>query len=433
MSSFRQITLQAPATNTTQNYTVSGFGTPQAADIMSSWSSDSSWKNDGNIGFGFWDGTDQNVAGAGWEDEGTPGSSNTRHYSDSSNCVWTIVVGASANKRKASITNTVTDGVEITWTGDDPSTTRPYVTVTLINGINGAKTGHRTASKSVDGTTQTTTSGITPKLVQFSGRRSDTATGSSSEPGFFMGYACDNGSSIDQGVVAWRNRDQDPTDCNGTISNAYCITSDVSTGGFLNGEIEMTTMTSGSFTTTTRDNVPVVSSHFYLALDFDESVVGWDAGTPTSSGDWDPFTAGFAPQWTFMFPTAFEAINTAYGSSESGVESMHIYSANDNGEEDSHSMTMENGSTGAGNMFAQSRYDNRFEINDVSATPTSINLVNGNSPTFDSTGIVFADANFSHDAGDAHQVIGFFVGTATNLGGHGLGRGIARGIGRGIG
>ena len=404
----RQVTLRAPDTNEAQNFTVSGFGTPQAAIIMSSWSADSTWQNGGNIGLGFWDGTNQNVCGAGWQHGGTPGSSNSRHYSDAALCVWAIVVGSSSDERKAAITDTITDGIELTWTGSSPANARPYVTVILMNGLNGVQTGHRTASKSINGETETATAGITPKLILLSGRRSDTATGGSNSPGWWTGFACYNGSSINQGCVAWRNTDGNPTDCNGSVRNDYCITSDMSTGGLVNGPIEMTAMESGSFTTTTRVNAPIVSSHFYLALDFDESVVGWDAETPTSSGDFDPYTASFTPQWAFMFPTGFASINTSYGGDQDGPESMQLYSVVDEtGEEASHCMTMENDSTVS--LFSQSRYDNRLEINEVTSTPTSDNLVNGDSPTFDPSGIVYADIDFTHDAASGHQIIGFFV------------------------
>jgi hypothetical protein len=410
----RQATLQAPATNTTQNYTVSGFGAPQAAIILSCLGNDGAWKNDASIGLGFWDGTNQNVTGCGWDNASDPGNSRGRQYSDASNVVWTIYNSPSSNKRKASITDTVTDGVELTWTGTDIDE-RPRVTVILIRGINGAQTGHRTADKSIDGTTQTVTAGMTPKLVILAGRRSDTATGQGSTASWFHGFACDNGSSIDQGVVGWRNSDGDPTDCNGQVNDGYCIVGDVGTFGQLSGPIEMTTMTSGSFTTTTRLSIPVFSSHHYLALDFDEDVVGWDAATPTSAGDFDPFTASFTPQWAFMFPTGFQVLDTSYSGGDDGVEAMGLYSVNDDGEEDGHYVTMENGSTGAGSMFGQSRRDTRFEINEVAAS-ASANLVNGDSPTFDATGIVYSDANFSHD-GNQHQVLGFFVAASADTGG----------------
>ena len=41
--------------------------------------------------------------------------------------------------------------------------------------------------------------------------------------------------------------------------------------------------------------------------------------------------------------------------------------------------------------------------------PDPENQIVGSSPTFDSTGILYADANITHDAGQTHQVVGFFV------------------------
>lgn len=403
----RQTTLQAPATNTTQNYTVTGFGTPTAALITFSKSNDSAWASHAQVGIGFWDGTDNKCVQGGWETGVSPGTSSSRHLSNGAACVSVSKDSGSVGSRTASITSTVTDGVQITWAGADTSI-RPFVTVMLINGINGAKCGHRTVTQTVDVATTTSGLGITPKLVFFAGRRSSTETGSGSQPGVFWGFACDNGTTYDQGYVGWRNSDIDPTDCNGRVSASYCYVTDVGNTGAASGQLELTNMASGSFETTVRLNTGIFTAHMYFALDFDESVVGWGAATPTSAGDFDPFTASFTPQWTFMFPTGHSSMDTSYSGTQDGQQSMGFYSAVDQtGEEDGHYGIMENGSTGVNSQFAQSRYDNRFEINTVT-TGAANNLLNGNSPTFDSTGIVFADANFAHNA-TSRQVIGFFV------------------------
>ena len=393
---------------------MAGFGTPQAVIAIYSRGSTGTWGDHGSCGLGFWDGSNQNTCQAGWENAASPGTSSSRHLTDGSNLVSIARDNPEIGSRTASITSTTTDGVTITWAGGNTGI-RPYTTIILINGINGAVTGHRTASKTIDGTTTTSGLGITPKLILFAGRRSDVATGSSSEPGVFWGFACDNGSTYDQGAFGIRNRDIDPTDCNGTIHNNYACMSDVSTGGADNGAIEVTDMASGEFTTTTRNNAPVVSSHHYLALDFDESVVGWDAGTPTASGDWDPFTASFTPQWAFMFTSAHAAINTSYGGTQEGQQGMGVYSVNSSGDEDGHYSVMENGSSGAGTMYGQHKHDTRFDtVTVVSSAATSRAF--GDSPTFDSSGIVYADADFTHHS-TTRQVVGFFVEEDSGSGG----------------
>ena len=437
----RQATLQAPNTNTTQNYTVSGFGTPTAAIIMWSKGNTAAWGNDGNIGMGFWDGTDQRCVTAGYDHGDTLDSGSGRQAWDPANVVWMIINGGSTNERKASITGTVTDGLTLTWTGEAPSTVRPYVTVILINGINGAKTGFRTASDTDTGTTQTTTTGITPKLILFAGRLSASDTAShGSGPRVMFGFACNNGSTIDNYTHGLQNRhDLNPTDCNGAVRDDGCFFLDYAS----NNWCAVTTMTSGSFTTTSDINGTVfASSHHYLALDFDESVVGWGGATPTTSGDWDPFTASFTPQWAFMIPTGFAALNTNYGADQDGVESHHLYSVIKNPassaaiDEDSHNVVIENGSTTT--VYAQSRHDTTLRIDRVSGTPGIENFIIGSNPTFDSSGIVYADADITHDIGQAHQVVGFFVeeGASTTSGlpsYRGSNRGVARGVARGVG
>lgn len=408
----RQVTLQAPDTNTTQNYTVSGFGTPQAAIILYCSGGNQSWSNNANLGMGFWDGTNSTCVTGGWEDNGSPGSFDSQHATSDSEVLWVIWNGTSINHRKATVSGTTTDGITLSFTGTSPASVRPYVTVILLKGLNGVQCGFRVASKTVDATTQTTTTGMTPKLVITASRRSDTVDGSSSDFSVHWGFAAGTGAT-DQFVVGWRNKDTDPTDCNGQVKSGWCATSDLSTSGGMPAGFEMTTMTSGSFTTTTRGAVPGFSTHAYLALDFDESVAGWSSATPTTSTNWDPYAASFTPQWAFMFPTGFGALNTSYGGGQDGVETSGIYSVNSSSEEDGHYITMENGSTGAGTMFGQARYDDRLEINEVTATPSSSALVTGVTPTFDSSGIDYSNANFTEDFGTAHQVIGFFVQEAT--------------------
>lgn len=414
----RQVTLQAPATNTTQNYTVSSFGTPEAAIVLFSNNSSGSWVTDGVLGMGFWDGSNNKVAMVGIDDGDTTGANNSQWGVDGSNVVWTLYDGSSPNMRKASVTGTVTDGLTLTWTGSD-TVKRPYVTVILLKGLNGVKAGFRAPTQGIDETTITSTTGITPKLVLFAGGRSSVEDTNASEASIFMGFACDNGSTIDQGCVSWRMNDTNPTDWEGQINNGYCVTSDIGNNGVLNGANECTAMAADSFTTVMRLTDPIVSGHVYLALDFNESVVGFDAATPSASGDWDPFTASFMPQWAFMFPTAYDTMNQAEGGAQDGVESFGLYSVidadadGDTDDEDGHYATSENGATT--NHFAESRHDTRFEINQVTGTPTSANLVNGNSPTFDATGIVYADANFTHDT-TARQVVGFFVERTQVLG-----------------
>jgi len=411
----RQVTLQAPATNTTQNYTVSGFGTPEAAIILSSSGSSGSWTNNGMLGLGFWDGTNQNVTGMGYTNGDTLDGGAGRQFWSPTDVVWYCVNGSSTNVRQATVTNTVTDGIELTWSGTSTGV-RPYVTVILFKNLNGAQTGFRTASDTDTGTTQTTTTGITPKLILFAGRLSDVSSeGSGSTPRTYFGFACDNGATIDNYSVGWRQRhDTNPTDMNGQVLSDACIPFDVGTFGTVTNSCAVTAMTSGSFTTTSTIGETVfASSHNYLALDFDESVVGFSAATPTSAGDFDPYTASFQPQWFFAFPTGFAATDTAYSDDQDGVEGHHIYSVNKFAEEDSHNAIIENGSTDVTLIYSQGAHYSGLQINRVSATPGPEDLITGSSPSFDASGVVYTDANFSHDTGQAHQIIGFFVGDET--------------------
>ena len=415
--------LRALGTNDPQNFEVSGFGTPEAAIILSSGTSSGSWNVDGVVGMGFWDGTNMGYAGEGYDHGNDVGSSDSSRQSTSdAYVVWWNVKGTANNIRRATVSGTATNGITLTWSGDNTGI-RPYVTVILLKGLNGAQVGHRTANTVDQGTTQTTTSGITPKLILFAGRLSDlTGTTNGDAPRVFFGFACDNGSTIDNYAIGCRNRiDFDPTDCNGTVRNDACIFLDHSPTNWCT----VTTMTSGSFTTTSDINGTVfASSHFYLALDFDENVQGWAAGTPTASGsDWRPYTASWTPQWAFMFPTGFENLNQDYSNNEDGVEFTGIYSAIKDPassaaeREDGHYLVIENDTADPDTVYSQNRHDTNLRIARCETGQTTDDLIVGSSPTFDSSGILYTDANITHDAGQAHQVVGFFVEEYVEAGG----------------
>lgn len=407
----RQKNLKAPNTNITQDYTVPGFGTPQAAIVM--WNNNHSgvWGNNANIGMGFWDGTNQRLATAGYDHGDLLDSGSGRAAWDPANIVWYIINGNSANERKAAITSTVTDGVQLTWTGNDPTNSLPYVTVILLKGLNGAQTGFKTVSDTDGVTTDITTTGITPKLILFASRLSNFDTVShGGTPRVSWGFACDNGSTLDNYTHGWYNRhDQNPTDMSGAVRDDACVFLDRATNNYC----DVTTMTVDKFTVTSRINGGVfANSLIYLALDFDESVIGGSSTPPTGAGDWDSFDAGFTPQWAFMIPTGVAALNTTYNGDEDGVESHHLYSVIKNPassaaiDEDSHNVIVENGTTTT--IYSQGRHQTGIMINRVSGSTTPEDLMTGDSPTFDDSGVVFADADILVGGG-THQVIGFFV------------------------
>ena len=277
-------------------------------------------------------------------------------------------------------------------------------------------------------------------MILFASRLSDSDTAShGSTPRISWGFACDNGSTLDNYAHGWYNRhDQNPTDMNGGVHDDACVFLDYNT----KNRCAVTTMTANSFTTTSDINGTVfASSLIYLALDFDESVIGWASTPPTGAGDWDINAGSFTPQWTFMIPTGLEALNTNYGGDEDGVESHHLYSAIKNPassaaiDEDSHNVIVENGSTTT--IYAQGRHEAGLMISRVSGATAPEDLITGDSPTFDASGIVFADADIVVGGG-THQAVGFFVeeeaGATSGLPSYrGSNRGVARGVARGVG
>jgi len=402
----RQVTLQAAATNTTQDFTSSGFGTPDCAIIITSLGGTSgSWSGHAALSFGFYDGTNQRCAGMGVQNGGTPGSSDSNVWKRSAEAVYTRYEGGTLQRNAAA--SFVTDGVRLTWTS---GSARPYVTVILLKGLTASLVGHGTPHATQDTSTNITTTGVDPNVILFAGISSATENTNFTQPRIGLGFAVDNGVSIDQGCKGLRFLDSDATDGNSEVADNRCCAFTLSTGGSLLPSVECTAMGTDQFSITTRDAAGS-GGFIYLALETTENVDGFSASTPTSAGDWDPFTVSYEPEWVFMIPTAAEALNTAYGGSQAVVEGMGLYSANNSGDEDGHYIVFENGASGAGTTFSSSAHASEFIIADTNSGAQR-EIIDGNSPTFDGSGIVYADANFNHGA-TVTKSVGFAIERVT--------------------
>lgn len=387
----RQVRLQAPATNTTQDFTISGFGEPDACIVMSGFG-DGSWVSHAQLTIGGFDGTNQNCNGYGMENSSAVNTGQSRHQSSTSQVVRHMKDVSENRSAIASAFSTITDGVRLTWLGD--TSFRPWTTVIMLKGDFTVFMGNDTLPSTT--TKSMTTTGVNPNFILFFNiwRGADSAGALGR---FGMGFAHDTGSGID--VVGHNNRfnDGNPNDFNSTISDAQYVTDQ-------NTFMDVNSMGTETFEIETFSNHFSNALHF-MAFEFNENIKVFDSATVTTNVDWDPVVTTFTPQWCFMLPTAHINIPENDSGSESSVESYGMYSNTEDDTESGVYVIHENGSTV--NQFAESRTDTRFEINQVQSTDSE-NLVNGNSPTFDSTGIVFAAANFT-EAGTAYQQIGFMI------------------------
>ena len=425
----RQVTLAAPATDTTQDYTQSGFGTPDACIVIASKeSTDATWGGDGILSIGFYDGTSQKCVTLGQDNGATPNAGNQRVWERSAKVLDIRATGATDRTATAAL---ITDGIRLTWADAGSSDIR--ATVIFMKGATAYHVGYDQPNATVDTSTNHTTTGCNPNLIigasTFGSGTEDSGTNSARHS---IGFAWDNGATIEQMSTAHSWLNTDPQDNNAYTGNTYFLTIP-NTAGQATPGVEITGMGTAQFTTVPRNAGAGGGDFIWLAIQLAaEDVTTFAVAAPTAAGDFDPFTSSWTPQWVFMLPTTANALDSAETGSQASVEGLGVYSVNKDGDENGHYIYSENGVTGASSLNTGAKSESSLIGVTVSSSVVSESY-DGNSPTFDSSGIVYADANFNH-ATATNYILGFAVedGTATGVSGDtgGVGRGIARGSGR---
>lgn len=424
----RQVTQAAPSTDTTQDYTSSGFGTPTWCMVIATHNATAdTWANDASISIGFYDGTNQKVITTGMEDGANPAAGNQRDQQTDGDVV---AMYYDSTLRRSASAAFITDGVRLTWA--DLGQDRTHCTVIFGKGETASVVGWGTPNATQDASSNITTTGCDPNLVLMVGTSRSSENAGTNTVRKSYGFAYDTGASIEQFSVSHQFGNGDPTDMNSQTSNQYAC-SHLNPAGHHRPGYDITAMGTGQFTVTTRDNAGA-GGFIFLALEITEAVTTFAATTPTSAGDFDPFTCSNTPLWVMMLPTAEDTLNTNRSGTQSASEGFGIYSVNKDGDEQGHYMYMENGTTGAGSHNAGCK--SAGQLAGITVTSGAVDEVfDGNSPTFDTSGIVYADANFNH-AGTAYYVLGFAVEqpvSADTPRGNNIGGAIGDTIGGGIG
>jgi hypothetical protein len=368
---------------------VSGFGTAQAI-IVTAGEASTDGTDFGSLrtSFGFWDTTNAVSWSTHYEDATAIATAQNRSDQSATN-VCLMSTGAVGIERSATASAT-TDGVTLTWAGSDV-TIRPYVIVTLINGINGALAGAHTPNASDAGTSVETTTGITPKVVFGGMNRRNVGDGGAAWATTGFGFAYNNGATYDQYAVAWNLQGTTP---NATLHASQDRIAVNLTTSSIETELEITAMASGSFTSTTRNvsgSGAEESDLYYLALDFDEDAAVIDVAVTTSAGDWTPLTGGsFTPVAVIMMPTFSADKTDIETSNEAGFFSWYIA---DGTNEYAFGWNFEDGAVT--NTNCSGRTDQLIWNSDETAGTADFDA---SSPTFSSGTITYADANVTHSA-----------------------------------
>lgn len=387
--------VQSPSSNTTQDYTVSGFGTPDFAIVIAqefaSATPSSTMNNNQASGYviGFTDGTTSHCAGTVIKDTVNPTNADCGFGRIDTDDVVYYKRLKGDTAATADTPTWITDGLRLTWaTGTD----RPGISVILIQWDAGesAKIGTFTSSGTVDTATTVTTTGVDPNFVWIFGVSGTAAADNDADdPSLSIGMAADNGSSIDQFVHCHYKHNT----AQSNVDGAGSIAPDRAGLGFDSNktqqyQLEVTAMGTDDFEVTTRAGSGSVTAQtwMYLAVEFATPAELFLANAPTSTGNWDPATMSAQPESIFVIPTPNNADDET-ATSGGSAKNQSLYYANENSDE-AYWHSYSNESPSVTTTDARFKYNNRLEWNgNVNGATPEGNADSG--PTFDSSGVIF--------------------------------------------
>lgn len=267
-------TLSATSAGTT-DFTKASFGTPTAAIIIvCNADSTNNPADNASLSVGFWDGTSQRCCAFRTLDAGA--TSSTHRASDDS---YGALPGSTTSLNAYTV-SAITDGIRLTLSVDNTSTTR-YCTVILLAGVS-AKALTFTTNTTQNGTQASASLGFAPTAAFFAtvgaGSIDQATTAANMSFGFatssgthrMIGAGYADGAADEAGTLLYSE-----TRCVGQISGGATVW----TG-------EITTWGVDTFTMTTRDGSSAADVCIVLALGGAD--LSFDAGTlttPTSTGN----------------------------------------------------------------------------------------------------------------------------------------------------
>ncbi len=406
------VKLQAPNASGNQDYTISGFGTPTGCIVFSTAGGQDAFATHGAQSIGTYDGTNGQVISHGIQD-GVAASAQTMR-SDARDALVVFQKYDGTDRREASATF-IDGGVRLNW---DAPGQRPWVTVWMFKGATAIMADWNDPDSTQDVAKTITTTGVDPNLIFFAVTKQATLGGGIADAGISFGWAYDNGGTLENMCAGWAVDDADPVDCSAQIFDSTTglgkrCGAVINAGGNPSPGIECTAMGTDDFEITTRDAGATNCGFVYLALELTEDVTTFAVTTPTSSGAWDPFDAGFTPQCLVMTGVRLTSFNNNV-SGGVGTESFGLYVANDSSDTDTesgHMMVVEDGVTGAGIVQSESEQSSAFKMGNMSGGAEVIDI-RATNPSFDASGVIFADGDFD-EAGTAYTVLGLFIDQPT--------------------
>lgn len=291
----------APTSNGgTQDFTVTGFGTPVCVMFFLSYGTSNGTAVDhAMLSFGFSDFTNHRGIAHVSEDSGTT----TDTMSQRATTLITLLNTDQSTDGTATA-STITDGVRLTWADAPPSAY--LVTAVMFNAsmFSNCTVGTLTPNASVDATASVSGLGWQPDLILAA------YAGSTTNARTSFGMALNDG-----GVVQYSAGQAHTTALATTSPTSAMLSNRIAFNGLSLSTVasyELTSFDSGGFTLTTRDNTTAVNDVYYLAA---KLAVGASAKlatctSPTATGAHSCTGAGFTPTGAIMSHTAAAALGT---------------------------------------------------------------------------------------------------------------------------
>lgn len=281
-----------PTTNTTLDFTVSGFGTPVAAMFFLCWgdTDDTVREHNAYASVGFTDGTNQRAIGLTSRDAVSTSDTSRGYYTD--RCIIQSAVTTGNAQRHGTFSSWVTDGVRLDWV--TTFTAQMKIVCVLIKGCT-ADVGDFTAHATQNSAQSVTGLSSDPEVV-FAATIGSPSTGGTTHTISAFGCANKNGGTIQQRCTRFASKDAVATMEVDTLFDTDAFTGQLHSGS-ISWSGDMTDMGTTSFECTTRDGGSGNDKVAYLALgDLD--------GVEVDLQTFDTATSTGAKKYTTSFQTA---------------------------------------------------------------------------------------------------------------------------------
>jgi hypothetical protein len=334
------VTAAANTSTGTQNFTVSGFGTPIAAMFVVSRATSGSEAAHAAICVGFTDGTRNRVVCMQSEDGGTRTDSDSS--TSSSQCVRILDAGATSIDGEADWNAWVTDGVQIDWTNAPASAY--LVTVILFGGsMSQAYTNHVDLTNTFPTTVDVTAPGFRPNLVIAACCDAEGIDSSGTAGKLSLGFVHDDNGTVTQMSYCHQERNNQGTSANGNGKRTDMGIHAVAFDGTYDWGGSFNTFDANGFSVTANNAAMNSTAMIYLAIDTGTTVEVkiQEEVTPGSTGTQGYTGYGWVPDGVMFCLTyltasgndtdaGVEAAGFSFGAMDNTDEAAQAFRSRDN-------------------------------------------------------------------------------------------------------